>query len=88
MKKLLILVALTALPVYSMEDYLGINNDYIRKSQMETDYNLQLSQQQNRTNLMNTYQDTSYRPYRPAENNVSRPYGGYTIEKPLYKFGE
>lgn len=86
MKKILVLL-LIAYPVYGY-DMLGLDNvDNVQRSKMETYQNLNVSQQQSQSFLMNNMQNT-YRPVRQISTDVERPSRPvYVIEKPLYKFG-
>ena len=63
--------------------------DYIRRSKMQTDINLQHSMMQSQVNAM--YNQSNYQSPAPirqydVDSKVERP--TFVIEKPLYKFGE
>ena len=70
------------------EYYDDYASDYIRRSQRQTDINLQHSMMQSQVNAM--YDRPQYTPVPSRQYNVEdrpeRP--TYVIEKPLYKFGE
>lgn len=85
----MLLIANTTYGYSYDHDPLGLNNDYVRKSQMETYQNLNTSQQQSQNFIMNNMynsMNSSIRPDSTRQTGVES-YGGYTTEQPLYKFG-